>query len=194
MQVESEQPAETFQELVRGHLPRLFGLARRLRGDEAEDLVQECLMRAYRSFGKLKDPASIGPWLTTILVNVYRDRVRKDRHSVREVSLDEIGEFSLYRQIAEEDPYPYSDTLHADFLGLFDQDDVHQILQSLPELYRAPLVLRYVEGFGTKQIARMLQAPLGTILSRLHRGRKLFERALWDYAESEGLLEKEPVR
>ena len=143
-------------------------------------------MRAYRSFGKLKDTASIGPWLTTILVNVYRDRVRKDRRSVREVSLDEIDEFSLYRQIAEEDPYPYSDTLHADFLGLFDQDDVHRILQSLPELYRAPLVLRYVEGFATKQIARMLQAPLGTILSRLHRGRKLFERALWDYAESKG--------
>jgi RNA polymerase sigma-70 factor (ECF subfamily) len=151
-------------------------------------------MRAYRSFGKLNETASIGPWLTTILVNAYRDRVRKDRRSVREVSLDEIGEFSLYRQIAEEDPYPYSDTLHADFLGLFDQEDVHHILQSLPELYRAPLVLRYVEGFATKQIARMLQAPLGTILSRLHRGRKLFERALWDYAESEGLLEKEPVR
>jgi RNA polymerase sigma-70 factor (ECF subfamily) len=193
MENEQRERRDVFSDAVRAHLPRLYGLARRLAGDEAEDLVQECLMRGYRSFGNLKSPSSAGPWLSAILVNVYRDRIRKERRSVREVSLDELDEFSLYRQIAEEDPFPYSDTLHSDFLGLFDQEDVHRIIQSLPELYRAPLVLRYVEGFATKQIARMLKAPLGTILARLHRGRKLFERALWAYAESEGLLEKELV-
>jgi RNA polymerase sigma-70 factor (ECF subfamily) len=64
----------------------------------------------------------------------------------------------------------------------------------LPELYRAPLVLRYMDGFATKEIARMLDAPLGTILARLHRGRKRFERELWTYAQETELLLREPVR
>jgi RNA polymerase sigma-70 factor, ECF subfamily len=194
MHEESDERRTEFPEAVRGQLPRLYGLARRLAGEEAEDLVQECLIRAYRSFPTLKNRSSIGPWLSTILVNVSRDRVRKDRRSVREISLEDLDTFSLYRQIAEEDPFPYSDRLHADFLGLFDREDVQRVLQSLPELYRVPLVLRYVEGYATKQIARMLDAPLGTVLARLHRGRKLFERSLWTYAETTGLIDKEPVR
>jgi len=190
---ERQQRGQAFEVVAREQLPRLYGLARRLVGDEAEDLVQESLMRGYRSFDTLKSPASAGPWLTAILVNAHRDRIRKERRSIREVSLEEVDQFSLYRHIADEDPFPYSDTLHADFLGLFDREDVHRVLQSLPDLYRVPLVLRYVEGYATKQIARMLDAPLGTILARLHRGRKLFERTLWQYAEAAGLLEKEPV-
>lgn len=62
------------------------------------------------------------------------------------------------------------------------------MLQRLPPLYRAPLVLRYMEGFRTKQIARVLELPLGTVLSQLHRGRKLFERALWGYAGESGVM------
>jgi RNA polymerase sigma-70 factor (ECF subfamily) len=88
----------------------------------------------------------------------------------------------------EEDPFPYSDTLHLDFLDSFCEDDVHTVLQRLPARYRAPLVLRYLEGFSTKQIAGVLELPLGTVLSQLHRGRKLFERALWDNATESGAL------
>ena len=86
------------------------------------------------------------------------------------------------------DPLPYSDTLHLDFLRAFGKDDVRDVLMRLPELYRAPLVLRYMDGFATKEIARMLDAPLGTILARLHRGRKRFETEMWAYAEETGLL------
>lgn len=150
-------------------------------------------MRGYRSFGSLQRPEAAGAWLSAILVNCHRDRMRKDARSVREVSLEEVDDFSLYRHIAEEDPFPYSDTLHADFLGLFDAEDVHRVLDSLPSLYRAPLVLRYIEGYATKQISRMLDAPLGTVLARLHRGRKLFEKSLWQYAETTGLLDKEKL-
>jgi RNA polymerase sigma-70 factor (ECF subfamily) len=102
--------------------------------------------------------------------------------------LDDVEGFSLYRTLIDEDPFPYSDTLHLDFLGGFCEDDIHTVLQRLPARYRAPLVLRYVEGFPTKQIARMLGLPLGTVLSQLHRGRKLFERALWDYAIESGAV------
>jgi RNA polymerase sigma-70 factor (ECF subfamily) len=191
---ESSGERWSFQEVAREHLGRLYGLARRLAGDEAEDLVQECLMRGFRSFGQLKRREAAGAWLAAILVNAYRDRLRREARSVPEVSLDHLDDFSLYRQIAEEDPFPYSDTLHADFLGLFDAEDVRSVLLRLPPLYRIPLVLRYVEGYATKQVARILGVPLGTALARLHRGRKLFERTLWDYARTSGLLEKEGVR
>lgn len=179
----------TFQEVARAHLPRLYRLARHLEGEGAEDLVQECLLRGYRGYRQLQREGSVGAWLTTILVNCHRDRLRKQARSVREVSLEGIEEFSLYRRVAEEDPFPYSDALHAQFLGLFGTEDVHGVLQSLPAIYRTALVLRYIEGFSTNEIARMLESPLGTVLARLHRGRKLFERALWEYAEANGLLE-----
>ncbi|HEX9411256.1 MAG TPA: sigma-70 family RNA polymerase sigma factor [Actinomycetota bacterium] len=194
MQAGVRDDAPTFQDVAREHLPRLYGLARRLAGEDAEDLVQECLMRGYRKFGSLEKAESAGAWLSTILVNCHRDRMRKDARSVTKVSLEELDDFSLYRHIAEEDPFPYSDTLHADFLGLFDVEDVRQVLATLPPLYRVPLVLRYFEGYATKQIAKMLDSPLGTVLARLHRGRKLFEKALWNYAEATSRLEKEQVR
>jgi RNA polymerase sigma-70 factor, ECF subfamily len=177
-----------FQELARSELPRLYSLARRLGDADPEDLVQDCLLRAYRSFETLKDQKAGGAWLRTILVNVFRDGLRRKARTPQEVAMEDLSEFSLYRRVAEEDPFPYSDSLHFDFLCAFDEDDVHGVLMELPVLYRAPLVLRYIEGFNTKEIAAMLDAPLGTILARLHRGRKLFERQLWSYATSRGLL------
>lgn len=181
---------QAFEALAREAIPRLYGMARRLVGREAEDLVQECLMRAYRSFATLDDPAAGVGWLQAILVNAYRDRLRKSARSVEEVPVEELDDFSLYRTIADEDPFPYSDALHMDFLGTFDRGDVHAVLMRVPEIYRAPLVLRYMEGYATKEIARLMDAPLGTVLARLHRGRKLFEKEMWAYANETGLLER----
>lgn len=185
---------EAFERLAREHLPRLYSLARRLTDEGAEDLVQECLLRAYRAFGSLSAPEAGGAWMKAILVNAFRDRLRKESRAVKEVAVEEVDDFSLYRTIAEEDPFPYSDSLHLDFLGAFGKEDVRAILVRLPDIYRVPLVLRYIQGFATKEIARMLDAPLGTILAQLHRGRKLFERELWAYASETGLLEEEVAR
>jgi RNA polymerase sigma-70 factor (ECF subfamily) len=180
---------QAFQQLVCAELPGLYSLARRLAGGEAEDLVQEALLRACRSFGSLRDHQAAPKWLRTILTNAWRDRLRKRGRQPREVSFDaDVDGFSLFRTLIDEDPFPYSDSLHLDFLGLFGEDDVHVVLGRLPDRYSAPLVLRYVEGFATKQIARMLDLPLGTLLSQLHRGRKLLERGLWEYARESGRL------
>ena len=184
------QQKEDFEALARAQLPRLYSLARRLVGDRAEDLVQECLMRAYRSFGSLSAPEAGGRWMQSILVNTFRDGLRKQDRRVEEVAVDDIEGFSLYRTIADEDPFPYSDSLHLDFLRSFGREDVHEVLMRMPDIYRAPLVLRYMQGFATKEIARMLDAPLGTVLARLHRGRKLFERELWAYAKDADLLQE----
>jgi RNA polymerase sigma-70 factor (ECF subfamily) len=189
-----DRTKEAFRRLAAKELPALYSLARRLVRDGAEDLVQETLIRAYRSFGALKQDEAATPWLKSILVNVFRDELRKRARSVEELTVEEIDDFSLYRTLVEIDPFPYSDTLHLDFLRAFGKDDVREVLLRLPEIYRTPLVLRYMDGFTTKEIARMLGAPLGTILARLHRGRKRFETEMWAYAEETGLLIGEEVR
>ncbi len=183
---------ERFRVLAERELPRLYRLARRLVGDDAEDAVQDCLFKAYRSFERLEHEGAASSWLTSILVNVCRDRGRARARAPQEVQIDEVDEFSLYRKIADEDPFPYSDSLHLDFLHQFGREDVHAVLASLDEHYRLPLLLVYVDGYHAKEVARMLNVALGTVLSRLHRGRKLFERRLWEYAEENNLL-KEPV-
>jgi len=175
-------------------IPGLYALARRLTDRGAEDLVQDCLLRAYRAYATLEEEAAGPAWLRRILVNAFRDRLRKEARSVDEVAVEDVEGFSLYRTLAEEDPFPYSETLHLDFLHAFGREDVRAVLLRLPVRYRAPLVLRYMEGFSTKEIARLLDEPIGTVLAQLHRGRKLFERELWDYANEAGLLVKGGAR
>jgi RNA polymerase sigma-70 factor, ECF subfamily len=189
-----DRTKEAFQRLALGELPALYSLAHRLVRDGAEDLVQETLTRAYRSFGALKEDEAAARWLKSILVNVFRDQLRKRARSVGELTVEEVEDFSLYRTLVDVDPFPYSDTLHLDFLRAFGKDDVREVLMRLPEIYRAPLVLRYMDGFATKEIARMLETPLGTVLARLHRGRKRFETEMWAYAEETGLLMEEAAR
>ena len=99
-----------------------------------------------------------------------------------------VDDFSLFDTIAVEDPFPYSDELHLDFLRLFRDEDVQAILAALRPTYRLPLILTVVHGFSCKEAAAILEIPLGTCLSRLYRGRKRLERDLWDYAVANGLV------
>lgn len=180
--------AEPFVAVARANLPRLYSLARRLVGGHAEDLVQECLLRAYRSYRGLRDPVATEAWLTAILVNCAKDRYRYLSRHGREVLVDPVDEFSLYRTIASEDPWPYSDSLHLDFLCRFGTEDVWAVLAALPDLYRIPLVLVHMESRPGCEVAALLEVPVGTLHARLHRGRKLFERELWRYAVANDLL------
>ena len=120
-------------------------------------------------------------------------RLVLDRHraSAREVAvgdLEELDRFSLYELIEQEDPFPYSDRLHHDFLAQFGDEDVRRALLALPEVYRIPLVLLYTEDVSYKELAELLGCPVGTIMSRLHRGRKILERELWECARRRGLV------
>lgn len=179
-----------FQDVAREQLPWMYSLARRLAGDAAEDVVQECLTKAFRSFDGLRDVTAAPAWFRTILVNCSRDHHRRDSSGLDETPMDDVPTYSLYRTIAEEDPWPYSDSVHVDFLHSFTEDDVWKILDRLDPKFRVPLVLVHMEGMATREAARILGAPTNTVLSWLHRGRQQFERQLWQYAAEHDLLRK----
>lgn len=190
--VVAEGQHTAFTAVAREQLPWLYSLACRLVGRErAEDTVQECLVKAYRGFDGLRDVQAAPAWFRQVLLNCVRDRYRTDAGLPSEEPVDPLPDYSLFRKIAEEDPWPYSDSVHLDFLHSFSEDDVWDVLDRVEAKYRVPLVLVHMEGHSTKQVARMFGVAQGTVLSWLHRGRKHFERELWEYATEHGLLAEE---
>jgi RNA polymerase sigma-70 factor (ECF subfamily) len=179
-----------FEELTLPHLAALYRFALKLTGDvaAAEDLVQETYLRALRSFASLRDPGAARSWLFQILSRLVTDRHRGASREVPLPPLEELDRFSLYDLVWEEDPLPYSDRLHEDFLGQFRDEEVRAALLALPEAFRVPLVLLYTEGMTYREMAEVLGCPIGTVMSRLHRGRKILERELWECARKRGLV------
>jgi RNA polymerase sigma-70 factor (ECF subfamily) len=184
----------SFASVARDYLDRLYGFCLRLTSSpaDAEDLVQESLLRAMRAYDGLRDPSRAKGWLFAIATNAWRDLIRARGREVRTTSLDDVDtttdEFSLFQTLTIEDPFPYSDELHLDFLRLFRDDDVRAVFGSITPAFRLPIVLTVVHGVSCKEAAAMLDIPLGTLLSRLHRGRKQLERGLWEYALANGLV------
>ena len=181
---------QRFEALALPYLSHLYRLAVRLKGSaqDAEDLVQETYVRALRAFTTLRDPARIRPWLCQILSRLVLDHHRAKPREVAVGDRAEIDRFSLYELIEQEDPFPYSENLHRDFLARFDDEEVRRALLSLPEVYRVPLVLLYGEDLTYRELAELLGCPVGTIMSRLHRARKILERELWECAKQRGMV------
>lgn len=180
-----------FADLVDAHAGAMYGYCLRLANsrEDAEDLLQETLLRAMKAYGSLRQPERSRPWLFTIATNAWRDRERARGRRPATVPLDTSDdEFSLFATIAIEDPFPYSDELHLDFLRLFADEDMQAVFATISPVHRLPLILTTVHGFSCKEAAAILGVPLGTLLSRLHRGRKQLERGLWDYAVANGLV------
>ncbi|MES2209108.1 MAG: sigma-70 family RNA polymerase sigma factor [Chloroflexota bacterium] len=182
-----------FAEIARENLDRLYGYCVHLSGDrmDAEDLLQDVLIRAMRAYDGLRDQAAVKTWLFTVATNCARDRWRARGRRLGTVSLDAgdpDDEFSLFATIAIEDPFPYSDALHLDFLRLFEDEDIQAVFTTMTPGFRAPILLTTIHGFSCKEAAAILGIPLGTLLSRLHRGRKQLERGLWEYAVGRRLV------
>lgn len=183
-------PRAEFEALALPHLPHLYRLAVRLTGAaaDAEDLVHETYMKGLRSFAALRDVERMRPWLSRILTRLVLDRRRVDERELLVGDLAALDQFSLYDLITNEDPFPYSDTVHQDFLAQFDSEEVVEALLALPEVYRVPLVALYTGDLSYAELSELLGCPVGTVMSRLHRGRKLLERALWEFAKRRGLI------
>lgn len=180
---------DQFEAMVHPHLDYLYAMAVRLCANRAaaEDLVQDALLRAFRGFSRLRNRERPRLWLTKVLTSSFHDRLRRERRAVAaEVEVDE--EFDLFDKITEEDPFPYSDRVHLDFLDLFDDVKLIEVLQRLHPSHRVALILAYVYGFAAREIGTVTGKPLGTVLAWLHRGRKQLERELWEYATTHNLL------
>jgi RNA polymerase sigma-70 factor, ECF subfamily len=181
---------QRFEALALPHLHGLYRLAIRLAGNTAmaEDLVQETFLKALQAFPSLRDPDRIRPWLCQILSRLALDRREQQSREVLTGDHEELDPFSLYDRIADEDPFPYSDRLHDDVLAAFQDEEVRRALLALPDAYRVPLVLLYTEELSYRELAELLGIPVGTVMSRLHRGRKILERELWECARRRGMV------
>ena len=188
----SMEQQRNFEELALPHLRSLYGVAIRLSADpqDAEDLVQDTYIKALQAFPFLREPEKVRPWLWQILSRAAMDRFRREPREIYVGDLQDLDGFSLYHKVRDEDPFPYSDRLHQDFLAQFRDEEVNRALLALPEEYRLPLVLFYVEELSYRELAEVLECPMGTIMSRLFRGRKMIERELWEYAKEKGLIKR----
>ena len=152
---------------------------------DAEDVVQETYLKAYRGYGSFKAGTNLKAWLYRILTNTYINRYRKAQRRPSEVELGELQDLYLYKRLGEHSGA--SESAEKEALDQFIDLDVKRALESLPEHFRMPVLLADVEGFSYKEIAEILDIPIGTVMSRLHRGRKALQKKLWSVAEERGL-------
>jgi RNA polymerase sigma-70 factor (ECF subfamily) len=172
-------------------LPNLYSAALRLTRNptDAEDLVQETFLRAYRGFARFEPGTNLRAWLYRILMNTFINSYRKKQREPLTISEDEVDEWYLYSKMAEQGAEPSAETAVIESLP---DEDVQDALASLPEQFRTAVLLADVEGFSYKEIAEIVGVPIGTVMSRLHRGRKALEKRLWDVVRERGLVRDEP--
>jgi RNA polymerase sigma-70 factor (ECF subfamily) len=177
-----------FSKLIDPHLSSLYSTALRMTHNQsdAEDLVQDTLFKAFRALDQFQKNTNFRAWVFRILVNTFITAYRKAIKQPQKVSYDDMEEFFLYKRLDE--TVSLQETSKEEFLeNLFD-DDVKDALESLPYQFRLVVLLCDVEGFSYNEIANIIDAPLGTVMSRLYRGRKLLQRQLWNYAKTRGYI------
>ena len=167
--------------------PQLYSAALRMTRNpaDAEDVVQETYLKAYRAYDTFTAGTNLKAWLYRILTNTDLNKYRKDQRRPSEVELGELQDLYLYKRLGEHSGAARS--AEEDMLDDFVDEDIIEALESLPDNFRMPVLLADVEGFSYKEIAGMLDIPIGTVMSRLHRGRKALQRKLWNVAEARGL-------
>jgi RNA polymerase sigma-70 factor (ECF subfamily) len=172
-----------FSALITPHFSSLYSTALRMTRDrhDAEDLLQDTVYKAYRALDQFQINTNFKAWVFRILVNTFITAKRKEKNQPQRISYDDLEEFFIYNRLNEMAMIPAVPT--EDFIeNLFD-DDVKQALEKLPYQFRLVVLLSDVNDFSYKEISDMTHVPLGTVMSRLFRGRKLLQRQLWHYAK-----------
>lgn len=180
-----------FEQAVVGMLDSLFGAAMRLTRNrpDAEDLVAETVARAWGHLAGLEDRGAFKAWLFRILHNTYISEWRKQRpialEEADERDAEDEGSFSLFERLHQPFLLWWGDP-EQEFVAKLMREDIVRALEALPEAYRVAVVLSDLEGFTYQEIADILQVPVGTVRSRLARGRSALQKALWEYRQSPG--------
>jgi RNA polymerase sigma-70 factor, ECF subfamily len=185
--VPTEERESFFEREVMQHLDALYRTALRMTRNpqDAEDLVQETMLRAFRFLDRFEPGTNLRAWLFKILTNTYINRYRKASSEPRVDSLDDSEELSLYRYLDSE-AASRGGSVEAQVLDRFAEQDIKSAIEALPPQYRITVLLADVEGFSYNDIAEITNVKKGTVMSRLFRGRRLLQKALVDQARSAG--------
>lgn len=170
------------------HLDQLYSAALRMTRNpaDAEDLVQEAFAKAFASFHQYRPGTNLKAWLYRILTNTYINTYRKKQRQPQQAATDEIEDWQLARAEAHSSTGLRSAETEA--LDHLPDSDVKRALQAVPEDFRMAVYYADVEGFAYKEIAEIMGTPIGTVMSRLHRGRRILRHQLEDYARERGLI------
>jgi RNA polymerase sigma-70 factor, ECF subfamily len=181
-----------FAEQAMEYMSSLYSAALRMTRNpaDAEDLVQETYLKAYRAFGTFKEGTNLKAWLYRILTNTYINSYRARRRRPEQTDLDEVEDLYLYRRLGGLEAANAGRSAEEQVLEHFTEADVKAAVEALPEQFRMAVLLADVEGFSYKEIADILEVPIGTVMSRLHRGRKSLQKTLLDFGKERGLVDQ----
>jgi len=178
-----------FSDQAMQYMDALYTAALRLTHNaaDAEDLVQETYLKAYRAYGGFEEGTNLRAWLYRILTNTFINNYRSKKRRPDETDIDEIEDLYLYRRLGGREAAAAGRSAEEELLDWFTDAEVKEAVEALPEQFRMAVLLSDVEGFSYKEIAEILDIPIGTVMSRLHRGRKALQRQLYEFAKSRHL-------
>jgi len=170
------------------HTDALYRTALRMTKNtkDAEDLVQETLLKAFRFFDRFEPGTNIKAWLFKIMMNIFINDYRQKSKKPTSMSYEDVDDNYLYHQLRFQKTEGKNPEEFL-FSRIFD-DDVKKAIEELPDDFRIVVVLAFLEQFSYQEIAEIANLQLGTVKSRLHRGRKLLQKSLWEYAKRNGFL------
>jgi RNA polymerase sigma-70 factor (ECF subfamily) len=183
----------TFADQAMPLMSSLYSAAMRMTRNpaDAEDLLQETYLRAYRGFGGFEQGTNLKAWLYRILTNTYINQYRAKKRRFDETELDEAEDLYLYRRLGGLEAVTAGRSAEDELMDWFTDAEVKTAIENLPEQFRMAVLLADVEGFAYKEIAEILDIPIGTVMSRLHRGRKSLQKQLFEFAASRGLTRRD---
>ncbi len=174
-----------FEALITEHLDGLYRSALRLTRNRtvAEDLVQDTMLKGWRSFHTFREGTNVRAWFYRIMMNAHYDHYRKHTREPEVADLDNVGDFYLYDKVQERTAMGEAGNPEVSVLDRIMDAEVRESLDALPVQYRSAVILADVQGFSYKEIAEILGIPVGTVMSRLSRGRHMLQSRLWKYAK-----------
>lgn len=187
---DADAAAVSFETLLAAVLDKAYGAAlhmTRHRAD-AEDLVSEATLFAYRAFDSFQQGTNFKAWFFRILTNCFYSRYRKTRHEADNCQLEDATELYIYLRSREAGLDVRASDPAATALGRMESAQVAAALQALPEEFRVVATMYFIEDFRYQDIAKVLNVPIGTVRSRLHRARRMLQKRLWQIAQDHGLV------
>jgi RNA polymerase sigma-70 factor (ECF subfamily) len=179
-----------FSDLAMEYMPALYSAALRMTRNpsDAEDLVQETYLKAYRAFGSFEAGTNLKAWLYRILTNTYINTYRAKKRRPEIADVEDVEDLYLYHHLTGPQAGGLGRSAEDEALDRFTDDDVKAAIESLPDTFRMAVLLADVEGFSYKEIAEITDVPIGTVMSRIHRGRKALQKALFEFGTQRGLV------